>query len=152
MITQRFDFEDRRVFNSLKRGRYFDFPKQIRASTRLPELGRNLELEPSPKINKQRDPRGIEHSHRANRQDSAASDLRTAIDARGGNVQDSTLEPFYEAAVRGTISQLIATGSPVVTDGEQRKHHDFWTYGVHGLCNTAPAEIRARVVGLPNVI
>jgi 5-methyltetrahydropteroyltriglutamate--homocysteine methyltransferase len=26
----------------------------------------------------------------------------------------------------------------VVTDGEQRKYHNFWTYSVHGLRNTAP--------------
>ena len=31
-----------------------------------------------------------------------------------------------------------ATGSPVITDGEQRKYHNFWTYCVHGLANTAP--------------
>ncbi|HSU87871.1 MAG TPA: 5-methyltetrahydropteroyltriglutamate--homocysteine methyltransferase, partial [Terriglobia bacterium] len=31
-----------------------------------------------------------------------------------------------------------ATGSPVITDGEQRKYHNFWTYPVHGLPNTAP--------------
>ena len=27
--------------------------------------------------------------------------------------------------------------SPVITDGEQRKYHNFWTYSVHGLPNTA---------------
>jgi 5-methyltetrahydropteroyltriglutamate--homocysteine methyltransferase len=26
----------------------------------------------------------------------------------------------------------------VITDGEQRKYHNFWTYSVHGLANTAP--------------
>jgi 5-methyltetrahydropteroyltriglutamate--homocysteine methyltransferase len=26
----------------------------------------------------------------------------------------------------------------VITDGEQRKYHNFWTYSVHGLPNTAP--------------
>jgi 5-methyltetrahydropteroyltriglutamate--homocysteine methyltransferase len=30
-----------------------------------------------------------------------------------------------------------ATGSPVVTDGEQRNYHNFCTYCVHGLPNTA---------------
>ena len=30
------------------------------------------------------------------------------------------------------------TGSPVITDGEQRKYHNFWTYCVEGLPNTAP--------------
>jgi 5-methyltetrahydropteroyltriglutamate--homocysteine methyltransferase len=33
---------------------------------------------------------------------------------------------------------LEATGSPVITDGEQRKYHSFWTHAVHGLPNTAP--------------
>ena len=27
---------------------------------------------------------------------------------------------------------------PIITDGEQRKYHNFWTYSVHGLPNTAP--------------
>jgi 5-methyltetrahydropteroyltriglutamate--homocysteine methyltransferase len=45
---------------------------------------------------------------------------------------------MYEAAVKDTIERLEATGSPVVTDGEQRKFQNFWTYSVHGLSNTAP--------------
>ena len=48
------------------------------------------------------------------------------------------LEHLYEAAIRDTISQFEATGSPVITDGEQRKYHNFWTYSVQGLPNTAP--------------
>ena len=55
---------------------------------------------------------------------------------------DPRLEPLYEAAVRDTISEFEATGSPVVTDGEQRKYHNFWTYSVHGLPNTAPDGFR----------
>ena len=35
-----------------------------------------------------------------------------------------------------------ATGSPVITDGEQRKYHNFWTYCVQGLTNTAPDGFR----------
>ena len=34
----------------------------------------------------------------------------------------------YEEAIRDTIEQFEATGSPVITDGEQRKYHNFWTY------------------------
>ena len=49
-----------------------------------------------------------------------------------------SLEPLYEAAIRDTIERFEATGSPVITDGEQRKYHNFWTYCVHGLENTAP--------------
>jgi 5-methyltetrahydropteroyltriglutamate--homocysteine methyltransferase len=51
---------------------------------------------------------------------------------------DPALEPLYEKAIRDTIEQFEATGSPVITDGEQRKYHNFWTYCVHGLANTAP--------------
>jgi 5-methyltetrahydropteroyltriglutamate--homocysteine methyltransferase len=48
------------------------------------------------------------------------------------------LESLYDKAVRDTIEQFEATGSPVVTDGEQRKYHNFATYCVDGLPNTAP--------------
>src|SRR5215210_8769204 len=50
---------------------------------------------------------------------------------------DPALDPLYEEAVRDTIERFEATGSPVITDGEQRKHHNFWTYCVHGMANTA---------------
>jgi 5-methyltetrahydropteroyltriglutamate--homocysteine methyltransferase len=51
---------------------------------------------------------------------------------------DPALAPLYERAVRETIERFEATGSPVITDGEQRKYHNFLTYCVHGLPNTAP--------------
>jgi 5-methyltetrahydropteroyltriglutamate--homocysteine methyltransferase len=51
---------------------------------------------------------------------------------------DPALEPLYDEAVRDTIARFEATGSPVITDGEQRKYHNFWTYCVHGMANTAP--------------
>ncbi len=51
---------------------------------------------------------------------------------------DPVLDPLYEEAIRDTIERFEATGSPVVTDGEQRKFHNFWTYPVQGLPNTAP--------------
>lgn len=56
--------------------------------------------------------------------------------------EDPRLGPLYEAAVRDTIERFEATGSPVITDGEQRKYHNFWTYCVHGLPNTAPDGFR----------
>jgi 5-methyltetrahydropteroyltriglutamate--homocysteine methyltransferase len=62
--------------------------------------------------------------------------LIEAIAARGG--ADPALDPLYEEAIRDTVEQFEATGSPVITDGEQRKYHNFWTYSVHGLPNTAP--------------
>ena len=55
-----------------------------------------------------------------------------------GNDDDPAIEPLFEAAVRDTIERFEATGSPVITDGEQRKVHNFWTYSVQGLANTAP--------------
>src|SRR3982075_1543664 len=55
-----------------------------------------------------------------------------------GDSEDPDLAPLYEAAIRDTIQRFEATGSPVVTDGEQRKYHNFATYCVQGLPNTAP--------------
>ena len=54
------------------------------------------------------------------------------------DADDPALDPLYDAAIRDTIERFEATGSPVVTDGEQRKYHNFWTYAVHGMKNTAP--------------
>lgn len=51
---------------------------------------------------------------------------------------DPALHLLYEEAVQDTIARFEATGSPIITDGEQRKYHNFWTYSVHGLPNTAP--------------
>src|SRR5258705_299044 len=62
--------------------------------------------------------------------------LLQAIATRDG--ADPGLDPIYDEAIRDTIERFEATGSPVITDGEQRKYHNFWTYGVHGLPNTAP--------------
>ena len=50
---------------------------------------------------------------------------------------DPQVVPLYEDAVRMTVRELEATGSPVITDGEQRKYHNFWDYPVQGLINTA---------------
>lgn len=62
--------------------------------------------------------------------------LIEAVAAAGGT--DPSLEPLYDEAIRDTIERFEATGSPVITDGEQRKYHNFWTYCVHGMPNTAP--------------
>ena len=51
---------------------------------------------------------------------------------------DPSLEPMYDEAIRDTIEKFEATGSPVITDGEQRKYHNFGTYCVEGLPNVAP--------------
>jgi 5-methyltetrahydropteroyltriglutamate--homocysteine methyltransferase len=62
--------------------------------------------------------------------------LIEAVATRDGT--DPALDLLYDEAIRDTIEQFEATGSPVITDGEQRKYHNFWTYCVHGLPNSAP--------------
>ncbi len=61
--------------------------------------------------------------------------LVEAIAIRGGT--DPLLDPLYEEAIRDTIQRFEATGSAVITDGEQRKYHNFWTYCVQDLPNAA---------------
>jgi 5-methyltetrahydropteroyltriglutamate--homocysteine methyltransferase len=69
------------------------------------------------------------------------SKLLEAIAACGDGT-DPKLEPLYEEAIRETVASFEDTGSPVITDGEQRKYHNFWTYSVDGLQNTAPDGFR----------
>ena len=59
-----------------------------------------------------------------------------------GDSEDPGLDSLFDAAIRDTIARFEATGSPVITDGEQRKYHNFWTYCVQGLPNTAPDGFR----------
>ena len=54
----------------------------------------------------------------------------------------SKLARLFEQAIRDTVAAFEATGSPVVSDGEQWKYHNFWTYPVEGLPNTAPDGFR----------
>jgi methionine synthase II (cobalamin-independent) len=49
-----------------------------------------------------------------------------------GSISSEDLDGRYEEAVRDTIASLEAAGSPIVTDGEQRKP-SFVTYPIHGL-------------------
>jgi 5-methyltetrahydropteroyltriglutamate--homocysteine methyltransferase len=63
-------------------------------------------------------------------------DLIEAVER--GEVDDPITHPKYDAATRDTIARFEETGSPIITDGEQRKYENFWTYSVHGLPNTAP--------------
>lgn len=60
---------------------------------------------------------------------------------------DPALSPLYQEALRDTLRRFEATGSPVITDGEQRKYHNFWTYCVHGSSNTAPDGFRIPFSG-----
>jgi 5-methyltetrahydropteroyltriglutamate--homocysteine methyltransferase len=55
----------------------------------------------------------------------------------GGSVSGEELEALFDDAVRDTIASFEATGSPIVTDGEQRKP-SFVTYPIDGLEALAP--------------
>ncbi len=52
--------------------------------------------------------------------------------AAAGRITPEELDALYDDAVRDTIRRFEATGSPVITDGEQRKP-SFATYPVAGL-------------------
>jgi len=66
--------------------------------------------------------------------------LLEAIEKYGA--EHPVLEPLYAAATLDTVKRFEATGSPLITDGEQRKYHNFWTYSVEGLPNIAPDGFR----------
>jgi 5-methyltetrahydropteroyltriglutamate--homocysteine methyltransferase len=57
--------------------------------------------------------------------------------AADGRIASSELEALFDHAARDTIARFEATGSPVVTDGEQRKP-SFATYPIAGLDALAP--------------
>src|SRR6478752_6856495 len=52
--------------------------------------------------------------------------------AAEGSISDTELAALFDKAVRSTVDELEAAGSPVVTDGEQRKP-SFVTYPIAGL-------------------
>ena len=54
-----------------------------------------------------------------------------------GRISRSDLDVLYDSAIRNTIERFEATGSPVITDGEQGKE-SFVTYPLQGLENLAP--------------
>ena len=53
-----------------------------------------------------------------------------------GGISAESLDKAYDRAVRDTIERFEATGSPVITDGEQRKS-SFVTYPLEGLKSLA---------------
>src|ERR1700681_1240653 len=57
--------------------------------------------------------------------------------AAEGSISQADLDALFDQAVRSTITELEATGSPVTTDGEQRKP-SFATYPIAGLETLAP--------------
>ncbi len=60
-----------------------------------------------------------------------------------GHISQKDLNQLYDRAVRDTITQFEATGSPVITDGEQTKP-SFATYPIHGLKAVAPNGVTIR--------
>lgn len=57
-----------------------------------------------------------------------------------GRVGEDALAALFDASVSDTIRRFEETGSPVITDGEQRKP-SFATYPIHGLKNLAPGGV-----------
>ncbi len=56
--------------------------------------------------------------------------------AEAGSISPEELAAQFDEAVRDTLTRMEATGSPVITDGEQRKS-SFATYPISGLTNLA---------------
>ena len=65
---------------------------------------------------------------------------RELIDAMQQGLSPEKMKPLYERAVLDTIQRFEATGSPVITDGEQTKP-SFVTYPIHGLETLAPGGV-----------
>src|ERR1700749_546921 len=62
--------------------------------------------------------------------------LETIQAHEAGHASDEAMEKAFDDAVRDTIERFESTGSPVITDGEQRKS-SFATYPLEGLTNLA---------------
>src|SRR6266481_5622377 len=60
-----------------------------------------------------------------------------------GSLSPEEFEAICSEAVRETVEKLEATGSPVITDGEQTKP-SFATYPIHGLSNLNPGGVKIQ--------
>ncbi|HEV3149944.1 MAG TPA: cobalamin-independent methionine synthase II family protein [Acidobacteriaceae bacterium] len=65
-----------------------------------------------------------------------ASLLQAMTAFQAGRLGSAEMDAAYADAIRDTIQQLERTGSPVITDGEQKP--SFATYPLTGLKNLAP--------------
>jgi methionine synthase II (cobalamin-independent) len=63
--------------------------------------------------------------------------IQATRDLEAGNISASDYDAILDDSIRDTIEQFEATGSPVITDGEQGKP-SFATYPLHGLRSLAP--------------
>jgi 5-methyltetrahydropteroyltriglutamate--homocysteine methyltransferase len=67
-----------------------------------------------------------------------SAELQQAIDRHAsGDLKQVELDRLFDDAVRDTLERFEATGSPVVSDGEQTKS-SFVTYPLEGMTNLAP--------------
>jgi 5-methyltetrahydropteroyltriglutamate--homocysteine methyltransferase len=62
--------------------------------------------------------------------------IEAMAESAAGRITPGEMNKLYDSALRDTISRLEATGSPVISDGEQTKP-SFATYPIHGLDNLA---------------
>jgi methionine synthase II (cobalamin-independent) len=62
--------------------------------------------------------------------------LQALEEHSAGKVSSEELEKAYDEAVSDTLERFVQTGSPVITDGEQRKS-SFATYPLEDLTNLA---------------
>jgi 5-methyltetrahydropteroyltriglutamate--homocysteine methyltransferase len=63
--------------------------------------------------------------------------------AAAGGVAPERLEALFDDAVGDTIRRFEETGSPIITDGEQRKP-SFATYPIHGATNLKPGGVTIK--------
>jgi len=63
--------------------------------------------------------------------------IQAARDLEAGRIATSDYDAILNESIRDTVERFEATGSPVVTDGEQGKP-SFATYPLHGLTTLAP--------------
>ncbi len=64
-----------------------------------------------------------------------------------GLIMASELDALYRDATLDTLQRFEQTGSPLISDGEQWKYHNFSTYALHGLENMEPDGFRLQFIG-----
>ncbi len=72
--------------------------------------------------------------------------IELIVGFRTGRASRAQLDRAYDEAVADTLQRFADTGSPVISDGEQRKTHNFASYCVEGLPNFAPDGFRLQFV------
>jgi 5-methyltetrahydropteroyltriglutamate--homocysteine methyltransferase len=63
-----------------------------------------------------------------------------------GLIKEEELNRIYLKSLEDTIKEFEATGSPVLSDGEQRKYHNFVTYALHGAPNLKPDGFKLQFI------